>query len=1009
MKKLLYLVVLLLMPLAGWSQTAVITGTAVGIGQTLTLPVTLQVQLVGCSPDVPRLIPSGSVITNNFSVTAAPITFIATATVYGNNIVTCNNQSYSTYAVTWNVNGRPAAPTQNYRVVEGQTCNISDGSCKPIGFYPAVIQNATGSMCSAGYNLQGYNSSFVPQCVLAPPAGPTGPQGPAGTAGGAQVSAGITTLLKGTGTINQTAAAIAGTDFPGLGFANTFSALQTLTNGLTVSNGLTATGTVTIPGGYAKTSPSALQSIVQPGTTALGVNNLNNTFYGSQWCTTLGVLDQTCITNAVTAASITPLTVEINAAIPITTSVTIPSNIDIRIVGSGSFVISNTGTLIIGGPFEAGVRQVFSGSGIGNVYFYGNNSNINVLPQWFGATGNGKAMGYNATAGNATITLRSLSVNNFVTGDIVTMVGAGTSGSNLTSTLTVSGGVITTSPAAVTTVSNMPIYNEDDSAALNAWTNSIRGNTVLGAFYDNRSGLGPAKLYMPKGVYQVCTTPVLVYASTVIESEEGSTNVGGSFSQCNPSISVLKISANNFDPQGVPHNWGNGNSFFKHIQIRGTYDAGAITRFPSIQYLNAANLHSDNRWDHPMFESINGPGFGLGYATTGVGSITAGATTMTIADASTFCSAAFAASIAQPCNQVIIVGAGTAGANLTVTFTAGGTLPATPLPGNPAGTSYSVNFSPATSTTVTNPVIYPVKDIIGALTIEHAEMDGGQYFLLAQNNASGNFMITDSEIFNANNGAIISTALKPFSANINNLFCQGCGDAVASGVVGTAINMVDPSKAKTNNITIRNSQFLPLLNGGIQLGGPILISGANSISILGNRFYNTDIVGTNKSIFMADAFDMHISDNQFYWDATFNSGWGTSNLIEINDTLSLIPTVTITDNTFINNSATTFGTGISPDIFMTGAVITGNQFRGTGAYTALYAGNVSSNSIRNTFTTQSFVQKQGAATPSALAGGGIWQVGDIIWSSVTTSGTPMGWICSVAGNPGTWKPFANIP
>src|SRR5882757_893281 len=165
MKKLLYLVVLLLMPLAGWSQTAVITGTAVGIGQTLTLPVTLQVQLVGCSPDVPRLIPSGSVITNNFSVTAAPITFIATATVYGNNIVTCNNQSYSTYAVTWNVNGRPAAPTQNYRIVEGQTCNISDGSCKPIGFYPPVLSNATQGLCGIGQALNGFTQNFTPVCT----------------------------------------------------------------------------------------------------------------------------------------------------------------------------------------------------------------------------------------------------------------------------------------------------------------------------------------------------------------------------------------------------------------------------------------------------------------------------------------------------------------------------------------------------------------------------------------------------------------------------------------------------------------------------------------------------------------------------------------------------------------------------------------------------------------------------------------------------------------------------
>src|SRR5882757_10674925 len=121
MKKLLYLVVLLIMPLAGWGQspTAIITGTALGIGQTLTLPVTLQVQLVGCGQDVPRIIPSGSVITNNYSVTAAAITFIATAPVYGNDIVVCGGQSYSTYAVTWNINNRPAAPTKIYRVVQG--------------------------------------------------------------------------------------------------------------------------------------------------------------------------------------------------------------------------------------------------------------------------------------------------------------------------------------------------------------------------------------------------------------------------------------------------------------------------------------------------------------------------------------------------------------------------------------------------------------------------------------------------------------------------------------------------------------------------------------------------------------------------------------------------------------------------------------------------------------------------------------------------------------------------
>lgn len=750
-----------------------------------------------------------------------------------------------------------------------------------------------------------------------------------------------------------------------------------------------------------KSTSAIAQNIIQTGGTSLGVNTLNNVLYAAQWCTTPGTLDQTCLSNAVTAIGASSATISINSVIPITATFTVPANITLSLVGSGGFNIAASQSLIIGGPFEAPLQKVFFGSG--SPYFYGSNVSVLVLPQWFGATGNGKAMGYNATAGNPIITLRPLSVNNFVTGDVVTMVGAGAGGSNLTATLNVSGGIINTSPTAITSVSDMPIYNEDDSSALNAWTNSTRGNTVLGAFYDNRSGLGPAKLYMPKGVYQVCTTPVLIYSSTVLEAEEGSTNVGGSFSQCNPSISVLKISANNFDPQGVPHNWGNGNSYFKHVQIRGTYNAGSITRFPTIQYLNAANLHSDNRWDHPMFESVNGPGFGLGFSTTGVGTITAGSTTMTITDASTFCNATFAGSISQPCNQIIIVGAGTAGANLPVTITmttggGGGTLPGVPLPGFPNGASYSVTFSPATVTTVTNPIIYPAKDTIGALTIEHAEMDGGQYFLLAQANASGNFTVDNSEIFNANNGAFISSSLQPISMNLDEILCDGCGVVTASGAVGTAITWVDQSNAKTSNVNIRNSQFLPLMIGGVELGGIINITGANSVAVSNNRFYNTDIVGGTKSMFLQNITDIHISDNQFYWDTTFNGDWSTAHLIEINDTNSLVPTTSITNNTFVNNSTTTINLGVAPDIALTGAVITGNNFRGTGAYGVLYNTNITGQNIRNTFTTQNFVQRQAAGFPTA----GTWQTGDIVWNNFTSTTTVAGWICTAGGSAGTW-------
>lgn len=735
----------------------------------------------------------------------------------------------------------------------------------------------------------------------------------------------------------------------------------------------------------------ANQNVSQTGTTSLGVNTLNNSLYASQWCTVIGTPDQTCLSNAVTAYGSANITLVINTQIPITSSITVPTNISLQVVGAGGFTVSSGGQLIIGGPFSAGLRQVFSGAGLSNVYFYGSSSTVEVLPQWFGATGNSKAAGYSATAGNGLITLRPLSVNNYVTGDIVTLVGAGAAGANLTATLTVVGGVINASPVPSTTVSDLPMYTTDDSPALNAWANSVRGNTVLGVFYDNRSGFGPAKLYMPKGVYQVCTSPVLIYASTVLESEEGNTNVGGSFGQCNPGISVLKISANNFDPQGVPHNWGNGNSYFKHVQIRGTYNAGAVTRFPSIQYLNAANLHSDNRWDHPMFESINGPGFGLGFQTTGVGTLTAGQTTITIADASTFCSATFASSISQPCNQIVIVGAGTGGANLAASFivSVGSTIPATPLPGFPNGASYTVVLNTPIVTTVTNPVIYPFHDIVGALTIEHAEMDGGQYFLLAQANVSGNFTVDNSEIFNANNGAFISSSLQPISMNLDEIFCDGCGVVTASGAVGTAITWVDQSNAKTNNVNIRNSQFLPLMIGGVELGGIINITGANSVAISNNRFYNTDTVGGTKSMFLQNITDIHISDNQFYWDTTFNGDWSTAHLIEINDTNSLVPATIITNNSFVNNSSTTIALGISPDMPLVGGVIVGNNFRGSGSYGTLYASNITNGSVRNTFVTQNSVQKYSSAAPTS----GAWQVGDIVFNSNPSHSQPYMWVC----------------
>ena len=52
----------------------------------------------------------------------------------------------------------------------------------------------------------------------------------------------------------------------------------------------------------------------------------------------------------------------------------------------------------------------------------------------------------------------------------------------------------------------------------------------------------------------------------------------------------------------------------------------------------------------------------------------------------------------------------------------------------------------------------------------------------------------------------------------------------------------------------------------------------------------------------------------------------------------------------------------------------------------------------------STVTTQGSAVPTT----GTWKQGDIVWKTTATSGATPGWVCTVAGTPGTWKAMANL-
>jgi hypothetical protein len=624
-------------------------------------------------------------------------------------------------------------------------------------------------------------------------------------------------------------------------------------------------------------------------------------------------------------------TLVISQTFELNATLTIPPNVKLKIEHGGGFHLSRDGNLVIAGSLDAGLYQIFFGS-TRNVYFFGGAGVDRIYPQWFGATGNAKTAGFTAKSGNRIITL--VGQNPFAPGDAVTLLGAGPSNSPLITTVTHSDGMtLTLSSAPSTTVlATSPIYDADDSDALNAWTNSVRGGAALAKFYDLRTSLGPSRLYLPKGFYAICSESVLVYSSTVIEAEQGSTNTGGSLIQCNPAISALRISANNYDPNGKILNYGNGNSYFDHISIRGGFDSGDH-HAPAVQYLNAGTLHSDNRWDHPFFERLNGFAIAAGYRTSLVGTYAAGSKSVTLADGSTFCTKQFADSINESCASIVIVGAGPGGTDLLTNVIEG--LPSPPQPARPGGQPSIVTINPpiGNAAGVANPPVYPQRDVIGVLYIEHPELDVGRGLFQVQANATGDVTIEQAEVFFATHGAVNADSLKPFGLRFTDSLCSGCGTAQSPvREQSHSIYWLDRSNSRTNDVVINNVRFecanttsATCVNAttGIYLVGGIYINGARTVDFAHNQLYDADNNSLTKSALFTNIINLNISENTFDYDRLLTN-WASSVALRI----SRVSAVHVTNNTFNNRSGSPLPTAISSDKALHGFISQGNLFLG---------------------------------------------------------------------------------
>jgi hypothetical protein len=111
---------------------------------------------------------------------------------------------------------------------------------------------------------------------------------------------------------------------------------------------------------------------------------------------------------------------------------------------------------------------------------------------------------------------------------------------------------------------------------------------------------------------------------------------------------------------------------------------------------------------------------------------------------------------------------------------------------------------------------------------------------------------------------------------------------------------------------------------------------------------------------------------------------------------------TISNNRFVSASATQ---SMVLDTITGGSVAVENN-RCIKAITLLTPTDYTSGKLVLSNNTENgvFQSNKQAAAPTT----GTWRATDIVWNSAPTSGQPAGWICTVAGTPGTWVAMANL-
>jgi hypothetical protein len=161
-----------------------------------------------------------------------------------------------------------------------------------------------------------------------------------------------------------------------------------------------------------------------------------------------------------------------------------------------------------------------------------------------------------------------------------------------------------------------------------------------------------------------------------------------------------------------------------------------------------------------------------------------------------------------------------------------------------------------------------------------------------------------------------------------------------------------------------------------------------NVNLLNNLFYYCGTSGAGVGLYIGFVTRLNIKGNEFNDCGTGVAG--SANAIDFN-VLGLSSSVSISENNFV-----------SPN----GKTLVAIQVEGSHTLTPstnIYSNN-RLNGLANSFDWRIGDIQLYSAAPTT----GTWAVTNYVYNSAPAAGSPQGWVCTVAGTPGTWKAMGNL-